>query len=611
MLIDTREINQEARTVGLAFSSEEPVDRWFGKEILDHSPASVRLDRLRNGGPLLINHDSFSPENHIGVVESATIDGDRRGRAIVRFGNSERATMIFQDVVDGIRKSISVGYRVIKAVLEQTGDGDEDIYRVTDWEPLEVSIVPVPADATVGVGRSGDADYDYEFQIEIRENQTTKKERIMPEIPLPLIEPSIDLEVVRNSARLVEQNRVRELLATGEQYGFPDLSRDFVNNGGSLSDLNKAILERMGKPKAIEAEAPDLGMSEREVERFSFVRAINALSNPADRRAQESAKFEFEASHAAADKMGRESRGLTVPVDVLKRDLAAGLSTAGGHTIGTDLLTGSFIDLLRNRSIMMNPGMSTVITDLNGNIAIPRQTGGATGYWVSENGAPTESQQAFDQVTLSPNTVGAFTDYSRKLMLQSSIDVEAFVRGDLARVLALQIDLAAISGNGLGNQPVGILNSTGIGDVAIGTNGGAPEWSHIIDLESDVAASNADIGSLRYITTAIMRGKLKQVEKAPNTARFVWDGTEMNGYEAMVTNQVPSTLTKGSSTDCHAIVYGNFVDLLIGLWGGLDINIDTSTGSTAGTVRVVALQDADIAVRHAESFSAIQDARNV
>jgi len=607
-LINTREIDQEKRTVELAFSSEEAVDRWFGKEILDHSSSSVRLGRLQGGGPVLVDHNT---RDHVGVVESVSVDKDRRGRAVVRFGQGERASEIFQDVVDGIRKAVSVGYRVIKAVLEETGDEEPDVYRVTDWEPLEISIVSVPADASVGVGRSGET--EHEFEIEVREIETRQQEeRTMPEPTLtPATTPTIDVEAVREEARMAEQNRVRDLLATGEQYQASGLARDFVNSGGNVGDLNKAILERMGKAKPVEAEAPDLGMSEREIQNFSFVRAINALANPTDRRAQEAAAFEFDASRSAAEKSGVEVRGIRVPVDVLKRDLTVGTNTAGGHTVSTDLLSGSFIDLLRNRSLMMNPGMSTVITDLNGNIAIPRQTGGATGYWVAESGNVTESQQAFDQVTLSPNTVGAFTDYSRKLMLQSSMDIEAFVRADLARVLGLTIDLAAINGSGASNQPNGILNATGIGDVAIGTNGGAPAWSHIIELESDVAAANADIGSLRYVTTAIMRGKLKQVEKAAGTAKFVWEGNEMNGYEAQVTNQVPSTLTKGTSTDCHAILYGNFADLLIGMWGGLDINIDTSTGSIAGTVRVVALQDMDIAVRHAESFSSIQDARNI
>lgn len=143
-------VNEEARTVEFSFSSESPVERFFGQEILDHSPKSVRLGRMENGGPVLVDHD---PSDHVGVVESISIDTDRVGRVRARIGRGARASEIFNDIVDGIRRSISVGYRVHEMQLEKRGEG-ADVYRVTDWEPLEVSLVAVPADASVGIGRS-------------------------------------------------------------------------------------------------------------------------------------------------------------------------------------------------------------------------------------------------------------------------------------------------------------------------------------------------------------------------------------------------------------------------------------------------------------------------
>jgi HK97 family phage major capsid protein len=202
------------------------------------------------------------------------------------------------------------------------------------------------------------------------------------------------------------------------------------------------------------------------------------------------------------------------------------------------------------------------------------------------------------------------SDISRKMLLQSSLDVEAFVRNDLATSLALAIDSAAINGTGSSNQPKGVLNQTGIGSVAGGTNGGNPDWKDIVDLESAVAIDNADIGNLGFLTNAKVRGKLLQTEKASTTAQYVWsDNNSLRGYNAAVSNQVPSNLTKGTASGvCSAILFGNWADLIIGTWGGIDINVDTSTGSSSGTVRVVALQDVDIAVRHAESFAAMKDA---
>lgn len=603
------QVDTEARTVELAFSSEEPVERWFGQEILDHSPTSVRLGRLQDGGPILVDHDH---RDHVGVIESVSIDKDRRGRATVRFGQSERAMEIFNDVVDGIRKSVSVGYRIHKAVLEETGDESADVYRVNDWEPYEVSIVSVPADATVGVGRGADNE-----ENEIIFEEPKKEERIMSEVNAPAETP-VDVQAIESAARQAELDRIREINTIADNHNAADLARTFIDNGKSAGAFREAVLERYGITDAVEAEAPDIGMSERDLQQFSFVRALNYLANPNDPRAIKAAGFEIECSSAASERSKKDAAGIMIPADVLKRslqdvlqkrDLTVGTTTAGGHTVATDLLSGSFIEMLRNRAVLMQPGMATVMTDLNGNIAIPRQTGGATSYWVAESGAPTESQQAFDQVTLSPNTVGAFTDYSRKLLLQSSIDVEAFVRGDLAKALALAIDLAGINGSGASNQPTGILNTTGIGDVAGGTNGLAPTFAHMVNLETEVAQDNADVGSLRYLTNTKVRGKLKQTEKASNTAQFVWNGNEVNGYEAMVTNQVPSDLDKGTSLGvCSAVIFGNFADLLIGMWGGLDLTVDPFTASTSGTVRVVALQDVDVAVRHAESFAAMLDA---
>ena len=599
-------IDKDARTVELAFSSEEPVERWFGNEILDHSPTSVRLGRLAAGGPILVDHDM---RDHVGVIESVSIDKDRRGRALARFGNSERATEIFQDVIDGIRKSVSVGYRVLNAVLEEQRDKGPDDYRVTDWEPLEISLISVPADSTVGVGRSAENEYDFNLILPDEERQmpaTTTTQQAPA--PVAVDETAIRTTGLKDGAS-AERARITEINVIAQRHGSQELANSFIGEGKSVDEFRSAVLERIGQPKPVQAEAPDVGLTDNEVRKYSFVRAINALANPTDRRAQEAAKFEFECSAAAAEKLNKEARGLIIPADVLQRDLSVGTATAGGHTVATDLLSGSFIDMLRNNTVVFD--RATRMMDLNGNIAIPRQTGGATAYWVAESAAPTETQQAFDQVTLSPNTVGAFSDFSRKLTLQSSMDVEAFVRQDLARTLGLEIDRACINGSGSGAEPTGILNTSGIGVVAGGTNGLAPAWSHIVDLESQVANDNADVGSLLYLSNTKVRGKLKQIEKASGTAQYVYgDGpAPLNGYNTLISNQVPSNLTKGTASGvCSAVIFGNFADLIIGMWGGLDITVDPYSNSTTGTIRVVALQDLDIAVRHAESFAAMTDA---
>lgn len=448
-------------------------------------------------------------------------------------------------------------------------------------------------------------------------------------------------EMRQRRAELVEQARAlldgadaaERGLTAEEETRYGELEQEIGRLGTEIGrrEQTQAWQAELGQPAgAAGALRPDpsVGMSRQERQRYSLVRAINA----AIRNDWRGAELELEASRAVEQRLGRPAQGFFVPYDYLadgraaeqsvqvrtahgfqyvpeRRDLTVGTDTAGGHTVAVDLLSANFIDLLRNAMMVQRAG-ARMLTGLVGDVAIPRQTGGATAYWVAESGAPTESAQAFDQVALAPKTVGAFSDISRKLLLQSSIDIEQFVRNDLATVLALELDRAALHGSGSSNQPTGIAATSGIGSVAGGTNGLAPTWGHLVALETEVAQDNADVGRVAYMTNTKVRGKLKNTLVGTDQ-RMVWaeGGTPINGYPAWITNQVSSTLTKGSSSGvCSAIFFGNWGDLLIGMWGGLDILVDPYTGSTSGTVRVVALQDVDIAVRHPESFAAMLDA---
>ena len=613
--VDVRGVDEEKRTMPLSFSSEMPVDRYFGKEILDHEKKSVDLSFLNSGrAPLLKDHYTFE---QTGVVESAKVGADRMGRAVVRFGKSQLADDEFNDVKDDIRSNVSVGYRIKKMVLEEENSEGLDTYRVTDWEPLEISIVSIPADQSVGVGRAAEDVREFETSITYRD-----KEAIMPKdvkIDEPVVVRSvsqpapieIDVEKITAKTRKAETYRVKEIVAIGAARGFDKEALTAIEDGTSVDKFRQFVLGKIPEVKPVGNTSPEIGLTKKEADSFSFLKAINAMANPGERSAQEAAGFEIEVSQAFADRVKRTSRGLFVPPDVLKRDLSVGVDADGGYLVGTDIRPQNFIEALRNKVILEAAG-ATVISDLIGDIAIPKQSGGATAYWVAESGAPTESKQTIGQLALSPKTVAAFTDMSRKLIIQSSIDVEAFVRNDLARVLAIALDTAGLHGTGSSNQPTGVAGTSGIGSVVGDTNGAAPDEPDIIDLETAVAQDNADVGALSYITNAKVRGKLK---KTLITATYgdlkVWDrnsNTPLNGYPAHVTNSVSSALTKGTSDVCSAIFFGNWADLIIALWSGLDLLVDPYTGSSSGTVRVTAFQDADIGVRHAESFAAMLDA---
>ena len=654
----------------LSVSSETPYLRasWWDDpwvEVLGHKTSEIQLDRLNGGAAVLANHDRTTaigdtPLASIGVVDKAWIEN---GRLMADLTISRRDALadLRQDIADGLIRNVSIGYQINERTLTKAYDNSQpDEYRVTNWTPFEISLVDIPADATVGLGRQANEQQPPRYRVvdlPPAGRAGNNQEHIMPEV----IENAAATSTASTATRshdngadplAAERERMKEIRAIGRQHNMGDLADRAIDAGTSLDSFRAQVLQKLQDHGILRpAESPEIGMSKKDVEEFSFCRVLLAAGDPA--HAAKLAPFELECSRAAQDKRG-DSRGkerdaaITIPVDVLARglsmnsamagvvaqnliqramqrggdamhayrDLVVGTASAGGNLVATELLGSSFIDLLRNAMVLDRLGI-TWLRDLNGNLAIPSQTGAATGYWVAENTAPTESAQTIGQMGLTPKTMGAFTDYGRRLLLQASLDVEAFVRADLAAVLGQTLQVAAINGTGA-NTPTGLLNISGIGSVAGGTNGLAPTYANMVDLESAVANANADNGNLAFLTNTKVRGTLRKTQEFPTSAngRPVWTSTpgsrgvgDVLGYEAFTSNSVPSNLTKGTSSGvCSAIIYGNWSDLVIGMWGGLDIMLDPYTGSSAGTRRVVALQDCDVNARHAASFAAMVDA---
>ena len=584
--------NEAERTVELTFSSEEMIERWFGYEVLSHDEDAVDLSWLKEGGVVLLNHDI---DEQIGAVIDVWLDKiKRKCKAEIKISRSSKGEEIWQDIIDGIRRNVSVGYLVQEVTVEGQKDG-KNIYKITKWKPLEVSIVSIPADITVGIGRGFIKQIEkFYFLTGGKEMEQEKKEKI--------------IENLKGGEEMEqERKRVSEILMLAERHNAVDIAKEAINSGLSVEEFSKKILERYNMKK-VEVDA-QVGLSKREIKQYSIVRAIRAMLEGN----WDLAPFEKEVSDELANRIGKPAQGFYVPVDIydntMVRALQKGEGTAGGYTVATELLVEQFIELLRDKLVVRKLG-ARVLSGLIGDIAIPKQTGGATAYWVNEGVAPAESQQAFGQVVLRPKTVGAYTDITRKLLLQSSLDVESFVREDIMLTIALAIDKAAIAGSGQNNQPLGILNTTG---VALVTTGGSVGYEHVVKLETELASANADVGKLAYLTNARVRGILKTTFINPNYSAIpIWmdagtgDGTGVvNGYKAMVSNQVPNNL--GENQNRSAIIFGNWDDLIIGEWGAIDIQVNPYVLGTSGTVRVRILQDVDIAIRHPESFAVIKD----
>lgn len=652
----------------LSASSETPYLRasWWDDpwvETLGHQAGEVELDRLNGGAAVLANHDRYTavgdtPLAAIGAVEKAWLE-DGRLMADLVISRRQGLADLRQDIADGLIRNVSIGYQINERTLTKsaTNKGEPDEYRVTSWTPFEISLVDIPADATVGLGRQADDTEQHRPRYRVVDLPPagpagiTRKDSTMPDIVTDPAPADQTRATTTDHIRL-ERERMQEIRAMGRNHNLADAADKAIDAGLTVDQFRAQILETLQSRGAVglrPAESPEIGMSKKDIEQYSFCRALLAAADPA--HAHAIAPFEMEASRAAQDRRG-DSRGkdragaLTIPVDVLARgmqmdeamaravatqliqraqqrggdamyayrDLVVGTPTAGGNLVATELLGSSFIDLLRNAMILDTLGV-TWLRDLNGNVAIPSQTGAATAYWFTEGNAPTESAQTIGQTTLTPKTVGAWTDYSRRLLLQSSIDVEMFVRADLAAVIGQAIQAAAIAG--ASNGPTGLINTSGIGSVAGGPNGLAPTYEHMVDLESAVANANADMGRLAYLTNTKVRGKLRKTQEFASTnGKAVWTSMagrpgvgEVLGYDAITSNAVPSNLTKGSSSGvCSAIAYGNWADMLIGMWGGLDVMLDPYALSTSGGKRVVALQDCDVALRRVASFAAMLDA---
>jgi len=568
-------INEDERKVQIVMSTENPVERGYGKEVLDHNAESVDMSWIATGrAPLLLDHDMAQ---QIGVIESVELDSDeRKVRAKVRFGRSELAEEIFQDVKDGIRQNISVGYAVNK--MEREG---KDTYRVKSWRPMEASVVSIPADSQSRVGRSAEA--PTEPVIETSEIKETK------------MSEEVNVEAVAADAARSAQKEAAQIFELGARHNMSDKAAEAVREGHSLAEFRGVVLDSIGdKPLVSE----DIGMSQKEVKRFSLSRAIRALANPSDRKAQEEAAFEFEASRAAAEAYGVTAQGLMIPADVLRQWSQRDLNTSDDSSlVPEDFRAGDFIDVLRNQSSVMQAG-ARMLQGLSGNVAIPKKASASSAGWIAtEGGDASESEATFSQVTMTPKTVGAFTEVTRQMMMQASPDIEALIRDDLTQSIALAIDLGALAGSGSSGQPTGIKNTSGI-NAPTSFAAANPTFAEVVAMETAVAEDNALLGNLAYILPASMYGALKTTEKATNTAQFVVEpGGTINGYRAIVSNQV----TAGD------LYFGNFNDLLVGMYGGLDILVDPYTSSASGTVRVRALQSVDVAVRNAVSFAVNND----
>lgn len=630
--------------VEMAISSEAPYERWFGIEILSHDATAVDLTRLAdNAHPLLLNHCT---EDQIGVILDPVIGADKKLRCSAKFSRSATAQEILQDVQDGIRQLVSVGYfvdeivelapapdddladavsfgnRNYKRMRTLTGDqfaaeqrekhgeswqrngraagsgsGDApDTYLVTRWTPFEASIVPIPADVTVGIGRSAGVETDPE---------PAAPEPIPPRI---IVTKDKKMDQPTKTPAELEIERRDGIATLAEKYAKylkPNDGPDAVRSGKSIDQFKDLIFDRMASGYT-DTSAIALGMTKKEIKRYSFGRALSAAITGDWREAG----LERECSEAMSKILGRSPEGFYLPPEAFHRDFNVGTGSEAGNLVATDLRTDLYVDVLRNNLVMAKLG-ARVLTGLTSSVDMPRKATASTIGTVTEIGSASESGPTTAKVTLSPKRQSTYVEVSKQAILQASMSLEAMIRDDLLAGVAVQIEDQCINGTGTAPQMTGIRYTSNVSTVTSGTNGAAPAWSHFVDLESACANANAEPDMVSgYLINTRTRGKLKQTQFATNLP-FIWQNgpQPINGYRAAVSNNMKANLTKGtSSTVCSSAIFGSDWSMAtIGLFGAPDITVDPYTKADTGQVKITLNQFADFGVRQPKAFATIDD----
>ena len=588
---DRSKIDEETRTVHIGVSSEQPVERRFGYEVLGHDEGEIDMEFMSSGrSPLLLDHDSTK---QIGVVEEFALDKEnKRTVAKVRFSKNKQADEVFRDVVDGIRQNISVGYEVKSMKKEEDEKDGVSTYRVNSWSPLEVSAVSIPADQSrlIGFARSKETTLinNPKEDIKMSENNDNKVE--------------VSSDAMR--AELAKENSA--IIDLAVKHGKRDLAEEAIAKGMTLPQFRGHLLDTIANDKPLDLPS-DVEMTETEQRDYSLLKAIRESARG------ELSGLEREVSDEIAQRTGKEAKGFYMPTNIAFRaDQVVGTNNVGGFLKPTDHLGNEFIEALKAKLVVSQAG-ARIMTGLKGDVAIPKMSAETSNVaFVSENSAPSEGNATFAQVTMSPKTLAAQVDISRKLMMQSDPSIEQVLREDIIATFARKIDEVAIEGGG-SNEPTGVLGGGASGNViTAATNGAAPTYENVVELIRLVEASNAILneGSLRFLGNPKLTSKLRRVLKssADTSSNFILENdNSILGYSYLSSTLVPSDLSQGSGSNLSAMIFGDFSQLMLGFYSGVDVIVDPYTGSAAGTTRLAFFQDLDVALRHGESFSCKKD----
>ncbi len=454
-------VDEENREAEFSFSSEYEVRRWWGVEVLGHKEGEVDLTRLNNGGAFLEMHN---PYDQRGSVVKAWLGDDSRCYCRIKFSRSEKGSDLLRDFADGIRTQVSVGYMIHEMIMERQ-EGDMEFYRVTKWEPTEVSSVSIAADPSVGVGRSQPTSQPQAAQTQTLNPVKLRGISAMDPVETPVVAPvEAPVEGQRSApaaqapkphVQVIEErgaNDAQKIMQTALAYGATDLGARSVEQGESFEQFQSALTKELHSKRsdpAAQSTALDLDLPKSDLKRYSLINVVRGLATG---NLEKHAAHELAISEAMGERMGKEAQGILVPYEVMghgqrmmhQRQMAAGTAGKGLELIETELHSEYFIQALRQQAVLGGLG-AQFLTGLVGNVDIPKQTGSATFYWLNEDEDTTDSDLSLATVQMAPRTLAGAVPITRRMMIQTSSSIEGMVRNDLLTGLAEALDAEGLA----------------------------------------------------------------------------------------------------------------------------------------------------------------------
>jgi HK97 family phage major capsid protein len=604
MMVDDKSIDKEKCYAEFSVSSETPVLRWFGYEILDHSDTSIRMGRLSDGAA----HRDGHYGDQIGVIEKAWLDpAERKLRVGVRFSqNTARAVEIFKDVYDGIRRNVSIDYEINEIRFEKE-ENDISYYRVTDWEPIHTCSTPDGADQHVGVGRSKDIEADIngsDINILINNNRgknpMTEEEKKQAEEAVKAAQAE-----AKRSAAEKETLRIKgiRMMAHDLQRNIPgvkleDEAEKFIQQDKTEIDFYNFCREKMRDPEAVRTPETHIDLSENDKKRYNLARAILAQSEGK----ADTLGIEKEVSDTLKKTVNSSSRGLLIPTNLMtiggarnvrgKRAASFNYSTPaqGGNAVNEEPIAQSFIEYLHNNLVALQAGV-VFMPGMTGEVPFIRELDQMIASWIAESATYSATGITYSRVVSTPKHIAAKTSLSRQMLLQSPYVNEPYVNRKLFGAISRGIDRDLFYGPGTTGRVAGVKNISGVH----GTVGAAFDRSRAIAMKSAILADNAEIGSVCFCANPVTAGVLQDKPIADNYPAFLLnDDNVMVGRPLCESNQI----------DEGDLFYGVWSALYLLEWGYLDVSSNPyGSGWDAGDIEVRALHAVDVFAEYPQAFN--------